>query len=81
VHWWRHEIDDVGSLDRDMLDLAADLRIRDGENDEGKVQVVTLELILDDWNVADAHRHRRGLDSGVCQANSCDDVGPCPSLS
>ena len=84
MDWSGHEIGDVVSWGRDMLGSASGLRIRDGGNGEGAVLVVSLEQILDDC-AEDAHRHHRGLDSGVCQVNSCDDDGhdpcPCPFLS
>jgi len=81
VHYSRHEIGDAGSLGRDMLDLVVSSRIHDDGSGEDEAQMVILEQILDDWNVADAHHRRRGLGSGVCQVNSYDGVDPCPSLS
>ena len=84
MDWSGHEIAGVVSWGRDMLGLASDLRIRDGGNGGGTVQVVSLGQILDDC-AEDAHRRRRGLGNGVCQANSCDDDDhdpcPCPFLS
>ena len=83
MDWSGHVIGDVESWGHNMSGWVLGLKIRGDENGEGGVQAVTLVQILDDCVVEDAHRHRRGLDSGVCQVNSCDDDdhGPYPSLS